>query len=251
MRKPSTPIAGARPLDRLFQHRLAGPAPGKMADVYTDAHLCNRPAESVSRPVRSLVKRSYDVLVATLVLIVLLPGIFVIALAIKASSPGPVLFRQRRYGLNNELFRIYKFRTMYINKGDHTGVRQTCIADERVTPIGRFLRRLNLDELPQLINVIKGDMSLVGPRPHVPGMLAAGIPYEQLVPNYFDRHRVKPGITGLAQARGLRGSTVDPELAKARIELDLTYIKEWSFWLDWRIMIETLATEFLKTGNGV
>ncbi len=201
--------------------------------------------------VRSVLKRTFDIVVATLLFVELLPALIAIAAAIKLTSRGPALFRQRRYGLNSQTFWIYKFRTMYVDQCDETGIRQTCHADQRVTPVGRFIRRFSLDELPQLINVIKGDMSLVGPRPHVPGMLAAGIPYEMLVPDYFDRHRVRPGVTGLAQARGLRGVTVDAELAKARIDLDLQYIETWSFALDLRLIVDTLWTECLKLGNGV
>jgi|SRR5690349_5145243 len=204
-----------------------------------------------SGPTRSVTKRSFDIIVAAFALFVLLPGILAIAVTIKLTSRGPVLFRQRRYGLNNKMFEIYKFRTMYSDKCDQTGVTQTCTADQRVTPIGKVLRRLSLDELPQLLNVLKGDMSLVGPRPHVPGMLAAGVAYEILVPSYFERHRVRPGVTGLAQARGFRGSTVDAALAKARIDLDLMYIQEWSFLLDLRIIIETARVEFLKLGGGI
>jgi len=188
---------------------------------------------------------------ATLGLLVLSPGLIAIALAIKLTSRGPILFRQRRYGLNNKIFVIYKFRTMYVDEADETGVEQTRYSDRRVTPVGRVLRRFSLDEFPQLFNAARGDMSLVGPRPHVPGMLAAGVPYEILVPNYFERHRMKPGITGLAQARGLRGSTADVELAKARIDLDLKYIQNWSLTLDLRIIIETVWREFLKAGNGI
>lgn len=200
---------------------------------------------------RSATKRGFDIIVATLALLVLLPVLLSIAAAIKLTTRGPVLFRQRRYGLNNRMFEIYKFRTMYSDKCDRTGVRQTCTADQRVTPVGKVLRRFSLDELPQLLNVLKGDMSLVGPRPHVPGMLAAGVAYETLVPNYFERHRVRPGVTGLAQARGFRGSTVDAALAKARIDLDLMYIREWSFLLDLRIIAETVWVEFLRLGRGI
>lgn len=201
--------------------------------------------------VHSPAKRVFDFAAASLALVLLLPGLVAIATTIKATSRGPILFCQRRYGLNNKLFVIYKFRTMYVDKGDETGVTQTCSADERITPIGRILRRYSIDELPQLINIVKGDMSLVGPRPHVPGMLGGGVPYEVLVPNYFERHRVRPGLTGLAQARGLRGSTVDPTLAIARIDEDLKYIRTWSFGRDLRIIAATAWMELYKWGNGI
>ena len=195
-------------------------------------------------------KRCFDVCVAVLLLVILIPCLFMIAIAIKSTSPGPVLFRQLRYGLNNTLFRIYKFRTLYTEKSDQSGINQIQWCDPRITPIGRILRRWNLDELPQLLNVVKGDMSLVGPRPHVPGMLAAGVPYERLVPYYFQRHRVRPGITGLAQAMGFRGSTEDATRAIARIDMDLKYINSWSFQVDLWILVETARKELIAAGNG-
>jgi lipopolysaccharide/colanic/teichoic acid biosynthesis glycosyltransferase len=193
-------------------------------------------------------KRWFDVSIAVALLVLLLPGLMLIAAVIKATSRGPVLFRQKRYGLDNRQFEILKFRTMFSNASDFTGVVQTRRQDPRVTPIGRLLRRSSLDELPQLWNVIRGDMSLVGPRPHVPGMLAGGMLYEELVPYYFQRHRMRVGITGLAQVSGLRGSTVDPVLARARIDKDLEYIEHWSFALDIRILWLTVCREFL-TGS--
>jgi lipopolysaccharide/colanic/teichoic acid biosynthesis glycosyltransferase len=195
-------------------------------------------------------KRCFDVVVASFILLLLGPGILIIAVAIKATSPGPVLFKQKRYGLNSETFEIYKFRTMYVDVGDQTGVRQTQDGDPRVTPLGRWLRRSSLDELPQLWNVLRGDMSLVGPRPHVPGMLGGGVLYEELVPYYFDRHQMRVGITGLAQVNGLRGSTQDPFVARARIDQDLEYIRYWSLLLDIKILLVTARREFLS-GNGI
>jgi len=217
------------------------------SNAYTlDILVDQRPAAA-----HSVVKRGFDVAAAMLSLFGFLPVLAAIALAIRLTSPGPFLFRQLRYGLHNKTFVIYKFRTMYSDETDLTGVKQTREDDERITPIGKVLRRFNLDEIPQLINIVKGEMSFVGPRPHVPGMLAAGSPYEILVPEYFERHRVRPGLTGLAQARGLRGSTADAGLAKARIDSDLEYIRNWSFALDMRIIIETVWREFLKGGNGI
>jgi len=195
-------------------------------------------------------KRCFDVIGASLLLVFLAPGLLTIALAIKLTSPGPVFFRQSRYGTNSRNFEILKFRTMFIDASDPSGVRQTQRGDPRVTPVGRWLRQSSLDELPQLWNVLRGDMSLVGPRPHVPGMLAGGVLYEELVPYYFERHVMRTGITGLAQVNGLRGSTLDPAVAKARIDQDLEYIKHWSFALDLRILWATFRREFL-TGRGV
>lgn len=132
--------------------------------------------------------------------------------------------------------------------GDKLGVQQTVQGDARVTRIGKILRKTSFDELPQLINVLKGDMSLVGPRPHVPGILAADMLYEDLVPYYFQRHSARPGITGLSQISGCRGSTVDPKLAIARIDYDLDYIESWSMVRDIRIIVQTVRKEFIS-GN--
>ncbi len=200
-------------------------------------------------PGRSHAKRIFDVMMAGAALVFFAPLFAAVAIAIKATSPGPVLFTQYRYGYRNHRFRIYKFRTMYTHLADRSGVRQTTDADPRVTAIGRILRSTSLDELPQLINVIKGDMSLVGPRPHVPGMLAASLPYEHLVPYYFVRHVVRPGVTGLAQVSGYRGSTVEAQSAIGRISCDLEYIEKWSLWLDLRIIVRTVVREFLS-GSG-
>jgi len=202
-------------------------------------------------PAGSPIKRLLDVTIAALALLAVAPLLCALCVAIKISSPGPVLFRQKRYGLHNRPFEIYKLRTMYVDRADPSGVTQTRTNDERVTPLGAFLRRFNLDELPQLLNVLKGDMSLVGPRPHVPDMLAAGIKYETLVPYYFDRHRAKPGITGLAQAHGFRGSTEDADLAVARIKYDVAYIQSWSIVLDLKILARTLWYELKNRGRGV
>jgi lipopolysaccharide/colanic/teichoic acid biosynthesis glycosyltransferase len=196
-------------------------------------------------------KRITDVAGALILLFILAPLLGGIALSIKFSSPGPVLFRQLRYGHRNSLFTVYKFRTMRVDAQDLSGVQQACENDPRLTPIGGFLRRSSLDELPQILNVLKGDMSLVGPRPHVPGMLAGGILYEDLVPSYFERHAIKPGITGLAQINGLRGPTTDPRLAKRRIERDLHYIATLSLKQDFVILWKTLISELLGRNNGL
>jgi lipopolysaccharide/colanic/teichoic acid biosynthesis glycosyltransferase len=194
-------------------------------------------------------KRAIDIAGAGVGLAILSPLLIGIAVAIKVTSPGPVLFRQKRHGYHNRRFRIYKFRTMHSALGDAGGTRQTVSGDPRVTPVGRFLRRTSLDELPQLLNVLQGDMSLVGPRPHVPGMLAGGLPYEHLLPYYFQRHSMRPGITGLAQVNGLRGSTHAPASAIERLDYDLRYIQTWSLWLDTTILVRTVVREFLS-GSG-
>ena len=151
----------------------------------------------------SRTKRSFDIIAGTLVLLLLLPSLLAIAAAIKLTSRGPILFVQRRYGLNNKIFVIYKFRTMYVDKCDKTGVRQTREADQRVTPIGKLLRRYSVDELPQLLNIVKGDMSLVGPRPHVPGMLAGGNPLRIPRDQLFRAAPCEAWINGPCASKGL------------------------------------------------
>ena len=194
-------------------------------------------------------KRLMDIVGSGCGLLALAPLLIAIAVAIKLTSPGPVFFRQKRYGYHNRRFWIFKFRTMYTHLSDQRGTKQTTTDDPRVTPLGRFLRKTSLDELPQLINVLKGDMSLVGPRPHVPGMLAGGMLYEDLVPYYFQRHNMRPGITGLAQVSGYRGSTAAPLSAIERLDYDLQYIQRWSLLLDIKIILRTVAREFFS-GSG-
>jgi polysaccharide biosynthesis protein PslA len=163
-----------------------------------------------------------------------------IAIAIKIDSPGPAFFRQRRHGLNNTEFEIYKFRTM-IWHGDHsaTGCHQTQRNDPRVTRVGRFLRRFSLDELPQLLNVLRGEMSLVGPRPHPTVMRTENRANEEIVALYSHRHRVKPGLTGWAQINGYRGATHTADQVMRRVEHDLLYIDKWSIFFDLKILILT------------
>lgn len=196
-------------------------------------------------PFSSTVKRWIDIAGASALLLALSPVLAAVAAAIKLTSAGSVFFRQQRYGLDSERFTILKFRTMYAHDTDISGINQTRSDDPRITPLGRILRRTNLDELPQLINVLRGDMSLVGPRPHVPGMRAGGMLYEALVPYYLTRHRMRPGITGLAQINEMRGSTADAKFARARIDYDNAYIDHWSLGLDLRILWTTLKTEVL------
>ena len=159
---------------------------------------------------------------------------------VRLSSPGPLFFVQPRFGFNNEMIKVFKFRTMYADRADVKAEQTTSADDPRVTPIGRWLRKLSLDELPQLFNVVRGDMSLVGPRPHATHMKVGERYYQDAVRGYAGRHRVKPGITGLAQVKGVRGEIRTIERAKLRVELDTEYIDNWSVWLDLWILLATV-----------
>jgi undecaprenyl-phosphate galactose phosphotransferase/putative colanic acid biosynthesis UDP-glucose lipid carrier transferase len=190
-----------------------------------------------------IVKRLFDVMFAGLALAIFSPLLLLTAVAIKLDSDGPVIFRQRRRGFNGREFAIYKFRTMTVLE-DGSTVRQAQRDDARVTWLGRLLRASSIDELPQLINVLTGDMSLVGPRPHA---VVHDDEYGKLIDNYMYRHHVKPGITGWAQIHGFRGET-DVALMEKRIQLDLWYINNWSLWLDLKIMART-CVEVLRGQN--
>jgi len=209
----------------------------------------NEPSVDTRRVLHLALKRLVDIVGAAVGLILLAPLLITVAVMIKMTSAGPVFFRQDRTGLGNKTFEILKFRSMYTDRCDVSGVAQTVAGDARITPIGRVLRKTNIDELPQLINVLRGDMSLVGPRPHVPGMLAAGVPYEELVIGYERRHAMRPGITGLAQASGLRGPTTEVEPSVMRVAKDMEYVRTFSIWLDIRILFRTVVNELLG-GNG-
>jgi Undecaprenyl-phosphate glucose phosphotransferase len=181
-------------------------------------------------------KRIIDVVVASLTLVLLTPLMIITAALIKAESNGPILFMQKRNGFNGRPFRMCKFRTMTVLE-DGPVIRQVTKDDPRVTRCGRLLRRTNIDELPQLFNVLAGDMSLVGPRPHAS---AHNTEYEQIIANYANRYHVKPGITGWAQVNGFRGETRTVDLMKQRVDFDLWYINNWSLWLDVGILLRTL-----------
>jgi putative colanic acid biosynthesis UDP-glucose lipid carrier transferase len=184
---------------------------------------------------RGVMKRTMDIAICLAALPLLCPLMLVIALLIALSSPGPVIFRQRRYGLDGDQIIVYKFRTMTVTE-DGPNLAQAKKDDKRVTPIGRLLRRYSLDELPQLINVIQGRMSLVGPRPHA---VAHNEEYRKLIKGYMVRHKVRPGITGLAQINGCRGETAQLEEMQARVHHDLEYLRHWSLVLDLKILVKT------------
>ncbi|WP_122509036.1 undecaprenyl-phosphate glucose phosphotransferase [Pseudomonas viridiflava] len=186
------------------------------------------------------IKRAEDIVLSSLALLALSPFMLLVALAIKLDSPGPVFFRQKRYGYNNRLIEVFKFRSMHQHQADATAEQQTTRGDARITRVGRFIRKTSLDELPQLFNVVAGSMSMVGPRPHATATKAAGILFEQAVKEYTSRHRVKPGITGLALINGYRGETDTVEKIEKRVEFDLEYIENWSVWFDLYILRRTV-----------
>jgi Undecaprenyl-phosphate glucose phosphotransferase len=187
-----------------------------------------------------VLKSAFDRCVGAICLLLLSPVMLAVALAVKLDSRGPVLFRQKRYGFNNELIEIFKFRSMYVDQLDHGAHKLAVRNDPRVTRVGRFIRKTSLDELPQLFNVVfKGNLSLVGPRPHAVHAKAADRQYDEVVEGYFARHRVRPGITGWAQINGWRGETDTPEKLQKRVKHDLYYIENWSILFDIYILART------------
>jgi Undecaprenyl-phosphate glucose phosphotransferase len=187
-----------------------------------------------------VVKNIFDRVAGLICLILALPIMLLVALAVKLDSPGPILFRQKRYGFNNEQIEVFKFRSMYVDTLDYAAAKTVTRNDPRVTRVGRFIRRSSLDELPQLFNVVfKGNLSLVGPRPHAIYAKAAGGLYDEVVDGYFARHRVRPGITGWAQINGWRGETDTPEKIQKRVEHDLYYIENWSTFFDIYVLLAT------------
>jgi Undecaprenyl-phosphate glucose phosphotransferase len=203
-------------------------------------HLRDKPISGLA----AAAKRAEDLVIGVPLLCLAAPIMLLVALAIRLDSPGPVLFVQPRLGFNNRVIQVRKFRTMHGGESDDRGRRQAVRGDTRVTRVGRWLRRTSLDELPQLIDVVGGSMSLVGPRPHALGTEAAGLPFETAAADYESRHRVKPGITGWAQVRGWRGETDTVEKLRRRVEHDLHYIAHWSLLLDLRILALTVGALF-------
>jgi undecaprenyl-phosphate galactose phosphotransferase/putative colanic acid biosynthesis UDP-glucose lipid carrier transferase len=194
-----------------------------------------------------LLKRGLDVIFSMTVIVLIFPWLIpIIGILIKSGSKGPVFFRQDRSGLNNKIFRMWKFRTMYVNAD--ADVVQATKHDQRITPIGLFLRKTNLDEFPQFFNILAGDMSLVGPRPH---MLKHTNVYSQIIDNYMVRHIVKPGLTGWAQVNGYRGETGQPEQMAMRVERDVWYIENWTFLLDLKIILLTVVNMIRGEKNAV
>lgn len=198
--------------------------------------ICETPFQGVN----GFLKRSSDIVFSLLILILIFPLLLLIALAIKISSPGPVIFKQRRYGLDGKEILVYKFRSMKVTE-DGERIVQAQKDDKRITPLGAFLRKSSLDELPQFLNVLQGRMSVVGPRPHA---VAHNELYRKQIKGYMIRHKVKPGITGWAQVNGLRGETNTLDKMKARIDFDLDYLRNWSLRLDAHIILKTILVVF-------
>lgn len=240
-----TEVAAVRekrdPLIAGVRSRAADQATAEILRFPDTAPLAQDFEAILTRKSRTLtLKRVMDVVVASIALVLLSPLLLVTAGMIRLTSAGPAVFRQRRTGLNGKEFTILKFRTMYCDLQDVSGVKHTVKDDPRVTPVGSVLRKLSIDELPQLLNVLHGDMSLVGPRAHPVGMLALGVPYGQFVRGYDLRHVLKPGLTGQAQIKGYRGEVADEAHARGRIAEDLDYIRNVSIGRDLKILVLTL-----------
>ena len=217
-------------------------------DMFVTDLIQGRPGSMCGMPVISVcespfkgadgaAKRLSDIVLSMLILVLILPLLLVIAVAVKLGSPGPIIFKQRRYGLDGEEILVYKFRSMTVTEDSATSIQQAQKHDTRVTPLGAFLRRTSMDELPQFINVLQGRMSIVGPRPHA---VAHNELYRKLIKGYMVRHKVKPGITGWAQVNGYRGETDTLAKMQGRINCDLNYLRNWSLRLDLRIILKTI-----------
>ncbi len=202
---------------------------------YIFAALIDQPLTAAEQSI----KRVFDAVISFSLLIFLAPLMLLTALLIKIESKGPIFFKQKRYGFGKEIIYVYKFRSMYHEMSDHMADKLTDRDDPRVTKVGAFIRRFSIDELPQLLNVLRGEMSMVGPRPNPMNAKAGGELYDRVVDNFYARYRVLPGITGWAQVNGLRGNTDTKEKLVRRVEYDLYYIQNWSFWLDLKIVLLT------------
>jgi len=255
------PMAADKRLTRILRRLSVLPADVRLAAAGSELRFASRTYSYVgSQPMIDLLDKPitdwgivakwlFDKLIAIFALIVLAPVMAAVAAAIKLDSRGPVLFRQKRYGFNNELIEVFKFRSMYTDKADAGAAKLVTKDDPRVTKVGRIIRKTSLDELPQLFNVILGSLSLVGPRPHAVQAKAADRLYGEVVDGYFARHKVKPGITGWAQINGWRGETDTEEKIQKRVEHDLWYIENWSVFLDLYILAKTPLSLVTKTEN--
>lgn len=222
-----------------------------LPDYFTSNLLQSKYLEIVKTPIlciydspfsanNAVLKRAEDIIIGSLILLLISPIMLAIALAVKLTSKGPIFFKQCRYGLNGEQIKVWKFRSMTVQENDHT-IKQATKNDSRVTKVGAFLRKTSLDELPQFFNVLTGNMSIVGPRPHA---IVHNEEYRSLIPGYMLRHLIKPGITGWAQINGWRGETDNLYKMRKRLEFDLEYMREWSLWLDLKIILFTVFRGF-------
>lgn len=256
----SLPLAAEERLNKVARRLAVLPADIKMPAKATGLRFSPRTYSHVGsvamidlfdKPITDwgyISKWLFDKIVGTATLLLLAPVMAAVAIAIKLDSRGPILFRQQRHGFNNEMIDVLKFRSMYVELCDSKADKLVTQNDPRVTRVGRFIRKASLDELPQLLNVIRGDLSLVGPRPHALHAKAAGHRYDDVVDGYFARHKVKPGITGWAQINGWRGETDTEEKIKKRVEHDLFYIENWSVFFDLYILLKT-PLSLLNTRN--
>ncbi len=243
-------------LKRLWQLpvdiRVSGQAAALKLSPRAYTYLGDLPLLSLfDRPLNSwdqFMKDTLDRVIALVAMVVLSPVMLIVALAVRMESKGPVIFRQNRFGFNNELVQVFKFRSMYTDMSDASASKLVTKGDPRVTKVGRIIRKTSLDELPQLINVLQGQLSLVGPRPHATQAKAAGTLYDEVIDGYFARHKVKPGITGWAQINGWRGETDTYEKLEQRVKHDLDYIDRWSLGLDLYILVKT-PMALLKSEN--
>ena len=220
----------------IFGFRLIRHSVGEIAGIPI-MDLNTTPMIGINRIAKAVIDR----ILAAVILLVISPVMLAIAIAIRLTSAGPIFFRQRRHGWDGKPIKVYKFRTMVVHQEEDGNVTQATRNDPRVTPLGAFLRRTSLDELPQFINVLQGRMSIVGPRPHA---MEHNEKYKDLVDAYMQRHKVKPGITGWAQINGLRGETDTVEKMQKRVEYDLFYIENWSLWMDFKIILQTVFKGF-------
>ena len=219
---------------------VGGPADDDAALARIAAGGENELSGAVANARHAWIKRAQDLAVTVAGLLVAGPVMLIVAVAVKLDSPGPIFFRQRRHGFNNEEILVWKFRSMRHEMADASAARQISADDDRVTKVGKFIRKTSLDELPQLFNVLRGEMSIVGPRPHAIGMKTGGVESAKLVAQYAHRHRMKPGLTGWAAIKGSRGPVDTPESVRLRVALDVEYIERQSFWLDLYVIVMTI-----------
>lgn len=223
----------------LRDHTLLSPSVAEIGDY----RIYNLAVSPFADPVNRLIKRIEDILIGSFILLLISPVMLTVALLVKLTSKGPVFFKQDRHGINGKVFKMYKFRSMKLHKEEEGKITQAKKNDSRITAVGAFLRKSSLDELPQFLNVIKGDMSIVGPRPHA---VAHNVYYREYIDSYMKRHQVKPGITGWAQINGWRGETDTMEKMEKRVEYDLYYIDNWSVMFDIQIIIMTIFKGFIS-----